>query len=86
VLTLVGGKVVFGAGDFVGLAPPALPILPDWSPVKAYGGYQQPQAAHVHQCTHPGLLSQLFHALAEKTRGLASHRGPVGLPCDCFAF
>src|SRR5438270_343908 len=56
VLTLVGGKVVFGAGDFAGLAPPALPVLPDWSPVKAYGGYQQPQAAHVHQCTHPGLL------------------------------
>jgi predicted amidohydrolase YtcJ len=86
VLTMVGGKVVYGAGEFTKLAPPALPILPDWSPVKAYGGYQQLQPAHVHQCAHPGLLSQFLHTLAEKTRGLAARRGPVGLPCDCFAF
>src|SRR5471032_1354754 len=38
VLTLVGGKVVYGAGEFVKLAPPPLPVLPDWSPVKVYGG------------------------------------------------
>jgi predicted amidohydrolase YtcJ len=38
-LTVVGGKVVYGAGDFVQLdeAPP--PAMPDWSPVRRYGGY-----------------------------------------------
>ena len=39
-LTLVGGKVVYGAGDFAGLdqgAPP--PAMPDWSPVRTFGGY-----------------------------------------------
>ena len=41
VLTLVGGKVVHGAGGFASLAPPALPVMPDWSPVKEYGGYYQ---------------------------------------------
>ena len=41
VLTVVGGKVVYGAGEFAGLAPPPLPVMPDWSPVKAYGGYHQ---------------------------------------------
>jgi predicted amidohydrolase YtcJ len=40
VLTLLGGEVVFGAGDFAGLSPPAPPVLPDWSPVRTFGGYQ----------------------------------------------
>ncbi|MBI2255226.1 MAG: amidohydrolase [Proteobacteria bacterium] len=40
VLTLLGGKIVHGAGDFSKLAP-ALPApTPDWSPVKLFGGYQ----------------------------------------------
>jgi predicted amidohydrolase YtcJ len=39
-LTMVGGKIVYAAGDFASLdqgAPP--PAMPDWSPVRAYGGY-----------------------------------------------
>jgi len=39
-LTLVGGKVVYAAGDFARLdeaAPP--PAMPDWSPVRTFGGY-----------------------------------------------
>jgi predicted amidohydrolase YtcJ len=39
VLTLLEGEPVFGAGDFKDLAPPAPPVLPDWSPVKTFGGY-----------------------------------------------
>jgi len=41
VLTLLGGRPVFGAGDFSSLAPPPPPVLPDWSPVKTFGGYQR---------------------------------------------
>ena len=88
-LTVVGGKVVYGVGEFERLAPPPLPVSPDWSPVKAYGGYQQAQPAQsalAHPCAQPGLLHQLLHAVAEKTRGLDSRRQPVGLPCDCLAF
>jgi predicted amidohydrolase YtcJ len=39
-LTIVGGKVVYGAGDFASLdesVPP--PAMPDWSPVRTFGGY-----------------------------------------------
>ncbi|OWQ44222.1 amidohydrolase [Roseateles noduli] len=39
-LTMVGGKVVWGAGEFAELddsAPP--PAMPDWSPVRRFGGY-----------------------------------------------
>ncbi|MFL5342745.1 MAG: amidohydrolase [Gemmataceae bacterium] len=86
VLTMVGGKVVYGTGEFERLAPAPLPVNPDWSPVKAYGGYYQSHAAHANQCAYSGLLHQLLHALGEKARGLTSDPGPVGLPCECFAF
>jgi len=39
-LTVVGGRVVWGAGEFAahddGVPPPA---MPDWSPVRRFGGY-----------------------------------------------
>lgn len=41
VLTIVGGKPVFGAGEFAGLAPPPPPAMPDWSPVRSFGGYHK---------------------------------------------
>ena len=39
-LTMVGGKIVYGAGEFARFdegAPP--PAMPDWSPVRTFGGY-----------------------------------------------
>lgn len=36
VLTVVGGRVVHGDGDFSGLAPPLPKASPDWSPVGRY--------------------------------------------------
>jgi predicted amidohydrolase YtcJ len=44
VLTLVGGKAVHAAAEFAALAPPALPVLPAWSPVAKFGGYGAPLA------------------------------------------
>jgi predicted amidohydrolase YtcJ len=41
VLTLLGGKPVHGDGDFADLAPPLPAPMPDWSPVRNYGGYQK---------------------------------------------
>ena len=45
VLTVVAGKVVYGAGEFARLAPAPLPVTPEWSPVAHYGGYAQPAPA-----------------------------------------
>ncbi len=39
VLTLLGGRVVHGDGDFAGLAPDLPKPMPDWSPVATAGGY-----------------------------------------------
>jgi hypothetical protein len=39
-LTMVGGKVVYGAGDFATLdTSPPPPAMPDWSPVRTFGGF-----------------------------------------------
>ena len=40
VLTLVGGKVVYGTGEFAKLAPDLPPVSTDWSPVARFGGYE----------------------------------------------
>lgn len=39
-LTIVDGKIVYGDKDYSDVAPASLPVIPDWSPVKYYGGYQ----------------------------------------------
>lgn len=39
-LTMVGGRVVWGSGDFAALDDnPLPPAMPDWSPVRRYGGF-----------------------------------------------
>ena len=38
-LTILGGKAVYAAGDFRELDRPPPPAMPDWSPVRRYGGY-----------------------------------------------
>lgn len=39
-LTIAAGKIVYGDKDYAPNAPAALPVIPTWSPVKYYGGYQ----------------------------------------------
>ncbi len=84
VLTIVGGRIVFAAGEFERLGPPPLPVSPDWSPVKTHGGYapqgvmqaqmRRQQCGHVHT---PG---------AKAHRWVLSESGLWSLGCDCFAF
>jgi hypothetical protein len=88
-LTVVDGKVVYGVGDFRQLAPAALPVSPDWSPVKSVGGYypaQPDRSPMVHQSVAPGRLHQLLDCLAWTGRSLNPKAGGYGLACDCFAF
>src|SRR5881275_2669261 len=71
VLTLVGGKVVYGAGEFAGLAPPPLPVVPEWSPVRVHGGYHQPRSdatEPVHSCARADWLHGLLHRLVSGSR------------------
>jgi hypothetical protein len=82
VLTLVDGKVVYGAGDFSKLAPSPLPTSPDWAPTKTYGGYYRAASS-------AGALSQSY-ACAREDHGHPLVLGSSGelwrLGCDCFVF
>jgi predicted amidohydrolase YtcJ len=40
VLTVVGGRIVWADGLFAAHRPPLPPALPEWSPIRYYGGYQ----------------------------------------------
>lgn len=87
VLTLVGGKVVYGAGDFGGYGPAPLPVLPEWSPVGKFGGYGAPldvkkAARYGVPLPVPGKPNQPI-----ATPGSQSIAGGFwGSGCDCFAF
>ena len=79
VLTLVGGAPVYGAEEFEDLAPPALPVLPEWSPVAAYGGYAKSTTA----TTVYRLSSAPTHVHADRCKH--SQFGG-GFGCLCWAF
>jgi predicted amidohydrolase YtcJ len=74
VLTVVGGKPVYAAEEFANLAPPIPPVLPEWSPVAAYGGYHQP-------ITAPAIA----HSHAVEHRCHERHVSG-GMGCLCWAF
>ena len=45
VLTVVGGQVVFGEGDYASRAPELSRPMPDWAPTAAFGGYHRQSEA-----------------------------------------
>ena len=47
VMTILGGKIVYASGDFATLDAPLPPPMPDWSPVRRFGGYQSRLKAEV---------------------------------------
>ncbi|MNJ45010.1 hypothetical protein D3C77_400870 [compost metagenome] len=91
VLTVVGGKVVYGAGEFDKLGPPALPVLPDWSPVAKVPGHWRPVAplaGQVHQCLGAcGVHAHSHERARQSTVPVSDFQGFWGaLGCSCFAF
>ncbi|KPY48383.1 Amidohydrolase [Pseudomonas viridiflava] len=91
VLTVVDGKVVYGSGDFETLAPPTLPVLPDWSPVAKVPGHWRPTSpmvAQVHQCSGPCAVHSHSHERARLSNApVSDFQGFWGaFGCSCFAF
>jgi Amidohydrolase family len=101
-LTIVGGKIVYGASDFARYdqaAPPA--AMPDWSPVHAFGGYAAwgdpsvagpsaiiRRAASSCSCTHACSIHGHDHARAWSGKlPIADLKSFWGaLGCSCWAF
>jgi predicted amidohydrolase YtcJ len=86
VLTIVGGKIVFGQAEFTPLAPPPIPVLPDWSPVNTTPGHYRRAAPH--QCRGACAVHVHAHDAARKSRvPVSDHAGFWGaFGCSCFAF
>jgi hypothetical protein len=100
-LTIVGGKIVHAAGAFAALDPPMPPAMPDWSPVRRFGGYgawgdapleapsaAQKVAAHSCSCAHACAVHGHDHAAAWSSRLPAADLKAFwgALGCACFAF
>lgn len=100
VLTIVDGKIVYGAGEFGNLDPTPLPVLPEWSPIKVYGGYGAPldvrKAArhgvpvprhqHTFECRSHGCRHAAHQLLLGIKAAVPRYGAFWGLGCDCFAF
>jgi predicted amidohydrolase YtcJ len=99
-LTIVGGKVVYGAGDFAAHDDsPLPPAMPDWSPVRRFGGYAgwgeqgaplqavMKQAAAACACANDCNVHGHQHATAWSSKlpiaDLKSFWGALG--CACWA-
>jgi predicted amidohydrolase YtcJ len=98
-LTIVGGKVVYAAGKFAQYDDAVPPAMPDWSPVRTFGGYgawadgnKTPAVAGVAQVTGCGCARNCTvhghnHAAAWNPRlpiaDLKSFWGALG--CACWA-
>jgi predicted amidohydrolase YtcJ len=94
VLTVVGGKVVYGAAEFTPLGPAPIPVLPDWSPVAKVPGHYRAVArtrqatALPHLCQGPCGVHAHAHDVARGSSvpaaNFAGFWGALG--CSCFAF
>jgi predicted amidohydrolase YtcJ len=84
VLTLVGGSIVHASGEFSDHSPAPLPVLPEWSPVKAFGGYGAPLDLR------KAALAGVPVPAGYRTRAPEAKQNPFagfwGGGCDCFAF
>ena len=100
VLTVVDGKIVHATEEFSSHAPPSLPVLPEWSPVKVFGGYGAPldirKAAgagvpvlhhkHTANCPEHGCLHAWNQLLTAAGDTRMRFSAFWGTGCDCFAF
>jgi hypothetical protein len=100
VLTIVDGKIVHATEEFASHAPPPIPVLPEWSPVKVFGGYgapldvrkaarvgvPMPPQQHNAKCHHHGCVHAGHQLLAGIEAARNRYAGFFGSGCDCFAF
>jgi hypothetical protein len=98
-LTIVGGRVVYAAGIFASLDALPPPAMPEWSPVRRFGGYasrseqshgkmyrQQPDASCgcARTCNVHGHQHVRAWSGTPPVNDLKSFWGALG--CSCFAF
>jgi predicted amidohydrolase YtcJ len=84
VLTLLGGRPVHAAAEFTDLAPPLPPAMPDWSPVRSFGGCRNHPASVCAAARHAIGDGRATSTAAMCARSEAALWGALG--CSCWAF
>src|SRR5512139_702517 len=77
VLTMVGGKIVYGEGKFASLAPTALKVAPDWLPISKYPGYSKQATAE----TGERLAATALAAATPTVAGTDGMQWTIGCGC-----
>lgn len=101
-LTVVGGKIVYGQKEFAELAPPPLPHSPVWSPASRFGGYAgraDLEDAITKRVQISALATGSEHTVQNCSAGLPSNMGQTArksskqsnhlwgdLGCNCWAY
>ncbi len=80
VLTVMGGRVVHAAAAYASHAPAPIPVLPEWSPVGAFGGHWRVAAG----ASLPPFPVCCPHGLSNAPLGRDGLGGGGG--CSCWAF
>ncbi|MFG2356309.1 amidohydrolase [Streptomyces sp. NPDC048521] len=77
-LTVTGGRIVYGAAEYEGLDEELPPVSPGWSPVAHYGGYQasRPGAARSAGVRQAELIGEAV-AESERHRAWRVRRGLI---------
>ncbi|MET9549257.1 amidohydrolase [Streptomyces sp. NPDC006627] len=73
-LTVVGGRIVYAAGEYEGLDEELPPVSPGWSPVAHFGGYQATPRTGLSGARQAELLDQAV-AESEQHRRWWARRG-----------
>jgi predicted amidohydrolase YtcJ len=85
VLTVVDGRVVHADQEFKDRAPPLPPVMPDWSPVRTYGGYRNVAGAMTHaKCAVHRHADAAVARVPIRPEDSSGFWGALG--CGCFAF
>lgn len=82
VLTVVDGKIVYGAAEFAPLSPPLPPASPDWTPARHYGAVVPTSASTDHSATVHSCRDHVNDQFAGL--GLQELWGAFG--CGCWAY
>ncbi|MER7195134.1 amidohydrolase [Streptomyces flaveolus] len=86
-LTVVGGRIVYAAGEYEGIDEQMPAVTPEWSPVAHFGGYQAAPSRGRSGVRQAELLGEAaaeseLHRQWRARRGLVpEHDGPVLDPC-----
>ncbi len=89
-LTVVGGRIVYAAGEYEGIDEALPPVTPGWSPVAHYGGYRATPVAAPSGARQAELLGEAaaeseLHRQWRARRGLVPETGSAAVLDPCFS-